>query len=59
MVFLLIWSLHMFPMSIECDGLPGCSFVLLSKISLGEGRFGTIGCVIILSSRSSTGSFAS
>ena len=49
----------MFSMSIGCDGLPGHSSVLLSKISLGEGRCGPTGCVLIFSSRSSTGSFAS
>ena len=43
----------MFSMSTECDGLPGHSSVLLSKISLGEGRCGPIGCVHISNSRSS------
>ena len=42
-----------------CDGLPGHSSVLLSKISLGEGRCGSIGCVLIFNRRSSIGSFVS
>ena len=42
----------MFSMSTGCDGLPEYSSVLLSKISLGEGRCGPIGCVLIFSSRS-------
>ena len=49
----------MFSMSTGCDGLPGHSSVLLSNISLGEGRCGPIGCVLIFSSRPSINSFAS
>ena len=40
-------------MLIGCDGLPGRSSVLLCNISLGDGRCGPIGCVLMLSSRSS------
>ena len=49
----------MFSMSSGHDGLPGHSSILLSKISLGDGRCGPIGCVLIFSSRSSIGSFVS
>ena len=46
-------------MLIGCDGLPGRSSVLLFNISLGDGRCGPIGCVLMLSSRSSIDSFDS
>ena len=49
----------MFSMSTGCDGLPGDSSILLSKISLSDGRCGPIGCVLIFSSRFLIGSFAS
>ena len=49
----------MFSMSVGCDGPPGHSSVLLSKISLGDGGCGPIGYVLIFSSRSSIGNFAS
>ena len=42
-----------------CDGFPGCSSVLLCNISLGDGRCGPIGCVLMLSSRSSIDCFDS
>ena len=42
-----------------CDGFCGCSSVLLCNISLGDGRCGPIGCVLMLSSRSSTDCFDS
>ena len=49
----------MFSISTGCDGLPGCSSILLCKISLAEGRCGPIGCVLIFSRRSSIDCFAS
>ena len=42
-----------------CDGLPGRFSVLLCNISLGDGRCGPIGCVLMLSSRSSIDCFDS
>ena len=42
-----------------CNGFPGRSSVLLCNISLGDGRCGPIGCVLMLSSRSSTDCFDS
>ena len=43
----------------SCDGLPGQFSVLLCNISLGDGRCGPIGCVLMLSSRSSIDCFDS
>ena len=49
----------MFSMLTGCGSLPGHSSILLSKISLGDGRCGPNGCVLIFSSASLICSFAS
>ena len=39
-------------MSTGCEGLPGCSSVLLWRISLRDGKCGPTGCALMLGGRS-------